>query len=95
MTRFRPGPVRAVLCAVGAGAAAYVGGLLAAGAVLAARWAGPDRAGEVAGYGLLAVLLVAAASAAWWVLLPRARWWGLPVTLLVATGHGLAFVSGW
>ncbi|WP_305785639.1 hypothetical protein [Symbioplanes lichenis] len=85
--------ISTVLRVAGAGVAAYLGGLLSAGALLAARWAGPGVSGEAAGYGGLALLLVAAASVAWWFLLPGVRWCGLPVTILVAAGHALAFTS--
>ncbi|MFI5937899.1 hypothetical protein [Actinoplanes sp. NPDC051494] len=94
MTSSRPGLIGRALRVAGAGAAVYLGGLFAVGSLLAARWAGPGSAAETTGYTLLALLLVAAATAAWWFLLPRARWWGLPITVLVAVVHGLAFTSG-
>jgi hypothetical protein len=75
------------------------GALLAFGSYIGMKWQQdpwPGDAGSVlgvAGFALLTGLLIAAPMAAWWFLVPRARWWGIPVGALVTAGVFAAFLS--
>ncbi|MCA2215542.1 hypothetical protein [Jidongwangia harbinensis] len=77
----------------------YLGALLAFGSYVAMMWqlrpsaGGSGTALGAAGFGLLAGALVAAAMAAWWFLVPPARWWGIPINTLFVAGTFAAFLS--
>jgi hypothetical protein len=77
----------------------YLGALLAFGSYLAMLWqlhpwaGGSGTALAAAGFGVLAGVLVVAPMAAWWFLVPSARWWGVPINALFVAGIFTAFLS--
>src|SRR5262245_15534283 len=80
---------------------ALLGGLFACGSAFAAWISSSPFAGgresspwSAAGYALLTLICLALPAAAWWFLLPRARWWGVPATVTAALLTAAAFSSG-
>ncbi|MCU7723453.1 hypothetical protein ODJ79_06995 [Actinoplanes sp. KI2] len=78
---------------------AYLGALFAFGGYLAMMWqihpwpGGHRSTPGAVTFGLLMAALVVAPMVAWWFLVPRARWWGIPVTALCAAATFAAFSS--
>ena len=102
MTAMSHAPRRTVVLVVRAAGALLLtvaGALLAFGSYLGMRWQRDPWPGDdgsalgAVGFGLLTALLIAAPMAAWWFLVPRARWWGIPVGALVTAGTFAAFLS--
>ncbi|WP_433788613.1 hypothetical protein [Actinoplanes sp. CA-252034] len=78
---------------------ALLGPLFAVGVVVQLLWeinAWPGRRGTTLGavlWGLLGAVLLVGPMVAWWFLIPRVRWWGVPVTILSALATFGVFFS--